>query len=311
MTDHQHFVTQALLRNFSSSKKKNKIFVILHINNQLIIKSNPIARTFEQNKYFTTNEENYDSWFKEIDAQSRSIIASIIKNGVENLNLQEREKINEIIAFQWLRCIGIRNQSILYSEIFEVYKKEYLELKQEIHDLDKQKKISLDDLKNESYWSYFKYLDKMLGEDCIKNIHANLFTGIQFLIQKLNNLTLSSISPKSSNKEYEYVISGSPVLYNTWESEFYFPISPTNCLRFHSIDTSLSPLDSRFLNELQFINGGGYNGCRVAAKHHETLEYLKNTPLQYFEIQNLEDSFWKYLFLEMYKRNQAAKKVSG
>ncbi|MFO5440332.1 MAG: hypothetical protein ACLBM4_17130, partial [Dolichospermum sp.] len=78
----------------------------------LIIKSNPIARTFEQNKYFTTNEENYDSWFKEIDAQSRSIIASIIKNGVENLNLQEREKINEIIAFQWLRCIGIRNQSI-------------------------------------------------------------------------------------------------------------------------------------------------------------------------------------------------------
>ena len=151
----------------------------------------------------------------------------------------------------------------------------------------------------------------MLGEDSIKNTHATLFTDIQFLIQKLNNLTLSSVSPKSLNKESEYVISGSPVLYNVWEPEFYFPISPTNCLRFHSINSSLSPLDSRFLNELQFINGEVYNGFRVAARHHETLEYLKNTPLQYFEIQNLEDSFWKHLFLEMYKKNQEAKKVSG
>jgi hypothetical protein len=151
----------------------------------------------------------------------------------------------------------------------------------------------------------------MLGEDSIKNIHADLFTDIQYLIQKLNNLTLSSVSPKSLNKEHEYIIGGSPVLYNVWEPEFYFPISPTNCLRFHSIDSSLSSLDSRFLNELQFINGGNYNGCRVAARHHETLEYLKNTPLQGFEIQNLEDSWWKHLFLEMYKKNQEAKKVSG
>jgi hypothetical protein len=311
MTDHQHFVSQAILRNFSSSKKKKKIFVILHINNQLKIKSNPINRTFEQNKYFTTNEENYDSWFKNIDAQAPSIIASIIKNGVENLNFQERKTINEFTAFQWLRCVAVRNESILHSEILEAYKKEYVELKQEIYDLDKQKKISLDDLKNAPCWSYFNYLDKMLGEDSIKNIHANLFTDIQFLIQKLNNLTLSSVSPKSLNKEYEYVISGSPVLYNVWEPEFYFPISPTNCLRFHCIDSSLSPLDSRFLNELQFINGKDYNGSRVAARHHETLEYIKNTPLQYVEIQNLENSFWKYLFLEMYKKNQEAKKVSG
>ena len=57
------------------------------------------------------------------------------------------------------------------------------------------------------------------------------------------------------------------------------------------INSSLSPLDSRFLNELQFINGESYNDCRVAARHHETLAYLKNTPLQYFEIQELEDSF--------------------
>ena len=139
MTDHQHFVTQAVLRNFSSSKKKNKIFVILHIKNQLKISSNSIDRTFEQNKYFTTNEENYDSWFKDIDDQAPSIIASIIKNGVEKLNLQEREKINEFIAFQWLRCVGIRN-SILHFEILEDHKKEYLELKQIIYDLDKQKK---------------------------------------------------------------------------------------------------------------------------------------------------------------------------
>ncbi|MEG3978791.1 hypothetical protein QT970_29885, partial [Microcoleus sp. herbarium8] len=98
---------------------------------------------------------------------------------------------------------------------------------------------------------------------------------------------------------------------NVLEPEFYFPISPTNCLRFHSIDSSLSPLDSRFLNELQFINGRGYNGFRVAARHQETLEYLKNTPLKYCEIQNLENSFWKHLFLEMYKTNQEVKKVSG
>ncbi|MEG3985782.1 DUF4238 domain-containing protein [Microcoleus sp. S28C3] len=274
MTDHQHFVSQAVLRNFSSSNRKkkenHKIFVILHINNQLTIQSNPIVRTFEQNQYFTTNEENYDSWFKEIDAQSPSIIASIIKNGVENLNLQEREKINKFMAFQWLRCVAIRNESISYS--------------------------------------------KILGEDCInciKNIHADLFTDIKYLIKKFNNLTLSSVSPKSLNIKHEYVISGSPVLYNVLEPEFYFPISPTNCLRFHSIDSSLSPLDSRFLNELQFINGGGYNGFRVAARHQETLEYLKNTPLKYCEIQNLENSFWKHLFLEMYKTNQEAKKVSG
>ncbi|XZN91570.1 MAG: DUF4238 domain-containing protein [Microcoleus sp.] len=269
MTDHQHFVTQAVLRNFSSSINKKRIFVILHIKNQLRIESTPIDRTFEQNNYFTTNEENYDSWFKEIDAQSPDIIASIIKNGVENLNLQEREKINKFMAFQWLRCVGIRNESILYS--------------------------------------------KMLGEDCInciKNIHADLFTDIDFLIEKFKNLTLSSVSPKSLIK-HEYVISGSPVLYNVWEPEFYFPISPTNCLRFHSIDSRLSPLDSRFLNELQFINGEGYNGCRVAARHQETLEYLKDTPLKYCEIENLEDSFWKHLFLEMYNKNQEAKKVSG
>ena len=53
------------------------------------------------------------------------------------------------------------------------------------------------------------------------------------------------------------------------------------------------------------------NGCRVAARHKETLEYLKNTPLKYCEIENLEDSFWKRLFLEMYNKNQEAKKVSG
>ena len=140
MTDHQHFVTQAVLRNFSSSKKREKIFVILHIKNQLKVKSSPIARTFEQNKYFTTNEENYDSWFEEIDAQAPSIIASIIKNGVENLNLQEREKINEFMAFQWLRCVAVRNESILHSETLEAHKKKYLELKQEIYDFDKQKK---------------------------------------------------------------------------------------------------------------------------------------------------------------------------
>jgi hypothetical protein len=151
----------------------------------------------------------------------------------------------------------------------------------------------------------------MLGEDSIKHIHANLFTDIQVLIQKLNDLTLSSVSPKSLDRKDEYVISASPVLYNCWEPEFYFPISPTNYLRFHSIDSSFSPLDSRFLNELQFINGRAYTGCRVAARHQETLEYLKNTPLQDCEIKNLENSFWKYLFLEMYKKNQEAKKVSG
>lgn len=303
MTDHQHFVTQAVLRNFSSSKKKEKIFVILHIDNQLKIASNPIDRTFEQNKYFTTNEENYDSWFDEIDAQAPSIISSIIQNGLEKLKLEEREIINKFMAFQWLRCIAIRNL-ILHSEILEAQKKEFLELKQKIYTFDKQKKISLDDLENNPCWSDFKYLDKMLGTDSIKNNHAILFSSVQPLIQKLNNLTLSCVSPKSSNKEYEYVISGSPVLYNVWEPEFYYPISPTNCLRFHSIESSLSPLDSRFLNELQFINGEGYNGCRVAARHQETLEYLKDTPLQYFEIQKLEDSFWKHLFLEMYKKNQ-------
>jgi len=146
MTDHQHFVNQAILRNFSSPKRKNKIFVILHINNQLKIESNAIAKTFERNKYFTTNEKNYDLWFENIDSQAPPIIASIIKNGVENLNLQEREKINEFIAFQWLRCVGIRHS--IDSEILEAQKKEYLEFKQKICDLDKQKKISLDDLKN-------------------------------------------------------------------------------------------------------------------------------------------------------------------
>ena len=311
MTDHQHFVTQAVLRNFSSSKKKDKIFAILHTNNKLQIKSNhPINRIFEQNRYFTTSAGHYDSWFTAIDSQAPPIIASIIENGVGKLNLQEREKINEFIALQWLRCVGIRN-SILNSKILEDHKKEYLEFKQEIRDLDKQKKISLDDLKNDPRWSDVNYLDKMLGEDYIKNTHAGLFTDIQFLIQKLSDLTLSSVSPKSLNKESEYVISGSPVLYNVWEPEFYFPISPTNCLRFHSNNSSLSPLDSRFINELQFINGEGYNGFRVAARYRETLEYLENTPLKYDEIQNLENSFWKCLFLEMYKKNQATKKVSG
>ncbi|TRU26009.1 MAG: DUF4238 domain-containing protein [Microcystis aeruginosa Ma_SC_T_19800800_S464] len=311
MKDRQHFVTQAVLRNFSSCKKKEKIFVILHKNNQLAILPKAINRTFEQNNYFKTNEENYDSWFENIDAQAPSIIASIIENGVENLTTQEREKINEFMAFQWLRCPAVRNESISFSESLKAPQKEYLELKQKIYDLDKQKKIPLHDLKNDPRWSSFEDLDKMLGEDSIKHIHANLFTDIQVLIQKLNDLTLSSVSPKSLDRKDEYVISASPVLYNCWEPEFYFPISPTNYLRFHSIDSSFSPLDSRFLNELQFINGRAYTGCRVAARHQETLEYLKNTPLQDCEIKNLENSFWKYLFLEMYKKNQEAKKVSG
>ena len=37
----------------------------------------------------------------------------------------------------------------------------------------------------------------MLGEDSIKNTHANLFTDIQSLIQKLNNLTLIGLTQRA------------------------------------------------------------------------------------------------------------------
>jgi hypothetical protein len=74
----------------------------------------------------------------------------------------------------------------------------------------------------------------------------------------------------------------------------------------HPQELEIEPLESRILNEIQWINGAQHCSHRIASKNRETLEFILNNPLKESEILQLPDSFWKYILYEMFIANKNA-----
>jgi hypothetical protein len=281
---------------FRSEKTPDEfhVFVVKTNNHGSVIleKSQNIDNVFCQNKYLTTDETDYDQWFNNMDRFFPGIIDNVINKGIDSLTNIERGEINEFIALQFLRCKAIRSEVDLFlkGEEIQSQKAKYLEFIQD---------LNIDELlKDPNLNSMFNHLEKVFGKDSAKYHHADVFSDSGILIEQLKELNLDLISPKNQSVNEEFVISGSPVLQNPDKPEFYFPISPSKCLWFHTENSSF-PLDVRYLNELQFLCGAGYDGFRLVARSKETLEYLLNNPLTQNEMESLQDSYWKKIIQEL------------
>lgn len=219
----QHYVPQSILKNFTHDKKKKKVFLIykknINLNNEglkKIIFSTHISKVCSTENYLYTALKDFDIIFNKIDGDTPTVLGKILSNGVQTLNTDEKDKLFELVGYQYIRSRASR------------------EIAQEVVDVFANPSISEQDKK-----------------ELIKTVQGNLLTKVVNLKKFLQSLKIDVLERQLN--EVDFVIGDSPVLYDATGYGIYMPISSDKCLWFHC-NESTDPLRVPYINELQFLS---------------------------------------------------------
>jgi hypothetical protein len=219
----QHYVPQSVLKNFTYDKKKKKVFLIykknITLNNKglkKIIFSRHISEVCSTENYLRTALRDFDTTFNQIDGDTPIVLGKILTGGVQTLDLCEKDKLFELVGYQYIRSLPSRD------------------IAQGVIDNFVDPSISEKDKK-----------------ELIKTVQGNLLSKVVNLKKFLQALKLDVVSRNVN--EVDFVIGDCPVLYDATGYGIYMPISSDKCLWFHC-NESTAPLTVSYINELQFLS---------------------------------------------------------
>jgi hypothetical protein len=265
MDDNQHIVPQSLLKNFRFCEKKGKFYVYTIIKQKndgpktMLLN---IEQICSKNNYFKTPIINYDKSFKSVEQDIPSIITRLLDNGVNSLNSEDKRTLLEFIFFQYIRSKAARKVAEYHSNLIK-----------EEHNQTGKKTLNVNS-------NFIK------SPDFVKHLHGAILTDNKDILIFLESLKIELKEKKET--EPEFVIGDSPVLFDLTGEGVYFPISPIKCLWLH-IETSQTPLESKFINQLQFLTAVDH----VIASNKDTLTHMINSPLALNDLEKIDNSYWK------------------
>lgn len=290
----QHYVPQALLKNFAFDSLRRQVYVLKKDLAELHIKRGSkgcldkvtcvknIKKICSEFDYLSTKSKNFDNEFAKIDNEAPLVINKILSfNSSNELCEADKEVLAQFAAYQYVRGQASRQ---IATQVFDNYFNyaginDFLEL----------------------IFPSITVLKK--PEEYIKEMQGNCLLEVNKLISFFNSLVLNVVIKEDG--PHEFVIGDSPVLYDATGYGIYVPISPNKCLWFHHQEIA-TPLQSQYLNELQFLASTRH----LIAHNQESLNYIFSNSVTSTEIEQLEDSYWKCI-LETKNSKYCIKKYSS
>lgn len=128
-----------------------------------------------------------------------------------------------------------------------------------------------------------------IKEKYVRQAHGLILIDNFFFDNLSNALVKLNLKIIHANKDHEFIISDSPVLWSPTAEGIYFPISPKHCLCYYRENTVF--LDSILINELEFLVSVKFN----IAHNEDILESIwKNKYKKHIDdFRNTKDhSYW-------------------